>query len=92
MEKRMVVVTTDKKGVFFGELLTENKDVVELANAKMCIYWCSEVKGVLGLASVGAIRGCRISPAVPKIKLNGVTAIMDCTDKAVENWEKETWN
>lgn len=93
-KKRIVVVTTDssRRGVFCGELLTEQGDVVELANAKMAVYWSSNVKGVVGLASTGPLKGCRISPAIPKIKLNGVTSIMDCSDEAVANWEKDTWS
>ncbi len=92
--KRMVVITTDKdrRGVFFGELLTEKNDIVELANARMAVYWPAEQKGVLGLAATGPVKGCRITPAIPKIKLNGVTSIMDCTDEAIQNWAGEIWN
>ena len=94
MEKRIVVVTTDstRRGVFCGKLLSEKGDVVELANAKMAVYWCSDVKGVLSLAATGPCKGCRITPKIPKIKLNGVTSIMDCSDKAIKNWEKDTWD
>jgi hypothetical protein len=93
-KKRFVVVTTDKdrRGVFGGTLLSEKGDIVELENAKMAVYWSSNVKGVLGLASTGPLSGCRITPSIPKIKLNGVTAVMDCTEEAVENWGKDIWN
>lgn len=93
-EKRYVVITTDKdrRGVFFGELSSENKGVVELKSARMAIYWSSDTKGVLGLASIGPQKGSRISPAVPKIKLNGVTAIMDCSSEAIKQWEKQLWD
>lgn len=92
--KRMVVVTTDKdrRGVFFGELLTENKDVVELKNAKMAVYWSSNVNGVLGLAATGPKKGCRITPAVLKLKVNGVTSIIDCSDEAVKAWGEKRWD
>ena len=93
-KKRIVVVTTDssRRGVFCGELLTEENDVVELKNAKMAVYWSANVKGVLGLAVTGPLGGCRITPAVNKIKVNGVTSIIDCTNEAVENWSKEQWS
>ena len=97
-QKRHVVVTTDssRRGVFYGELVSEQMDsetgVVELENAKMAVYWCSDVKGVLGLAATGPLKGCKITPQIQKIKLNGVTAIMDCSDGAVKNWSKDTWN
>ena len=94
MKKRMVVVTTDKdkRGVFYGNLVSEKKDVVELTDARMCIYWSTETHGVTGLAGIGPQKGSRISPIIPKIKLSGVTAIMDCSDKAVEQWKEDLWN
>lgn len=94
MSKRIVVVTTDKdrQGVFCGELVSEENDVVELTNARMAVYWSKETRGVTGLASIGPQKGSRISPAVPKIKLNGVTSIMDCSAEAVKQWEAEPWD
>jgi hypothetical protein len=93
-KKRFVVVTTDKdrRGVFGGTLLTEKGDVVELLHAKMAVYWSTNVRGVLGLAKTGPLKGCRISPAIPRIKLTGVTAIMDCTEEAVKNWGENIWD
>jgi hypothetical protein len=86
-----VIVTTDKKGVFFGKLKSEGDEVV-LDDARMCVYWSGDVHGVLGLAANGPTSGCRISPAIPSIKLNGITSVMDCSKKAVKAWEKEPWN
>ena len=93
-EKRMVVVTTDstRRGVFFGELVDRVSDsVVRLKDAQMCIYWPVETHGVLGLASRGPGRGAKVSPQIPKIEINGVTAIMDATDDAVLAWRVEPW-
>ena len=93
MENKFVVVTTEKKGVFAGELKEHNKEkeTCILKNAKMCVYYCSDVKGVLGLANTGPLPGCKITPVIPKIYLNGVTSIMDCTKEAKKNWSKEIW-
>ena len=92
--KRMVVVTTDKdrRGVFFGQLFQEEDDVVVLKNARMAIYWSSETHGVTGLASIGPQKGSRISPKIPQIKLNGITSVMDCSEKAIKQWEAEIWD
>jgi len=90
---RKVVVTTDKdrRGVFFGDFVSQEKDCVILKNAKMAVYWSSATKGVVGLASIGPQKGSRISPTIPKIEINGVTAVMDCTKEAVKQWEAELW-
>ena len=92
-KSRMVVVTTDRRGVFFGQLTRNDEDrkIVELINAQMAVYWSEETHGVLGLASIGPQKGSKISPIVPKIILDGVTLIMDCSQEAVEQWKKQMW-
>jgi hypothetical protein len=92
---KMVVVTTDstKRGVFFGELVehdTEKKTAV-LREAQMAVFWSAETHGVLGLGSIGPQAGSRISPIVPGILLEGVTAIIDAAPKAVEVWRRQSW-
>jgi len=90
---RWVIVCTDekKRGVFYGKLIEYNreKDYVILENARMIVYWCEKVRGVLGLAKVGAINGCRVSSPVPRIELNGISAIIDTTPEAQETFKKE---
>ncbi len=92
--ERMVVVTTDKdrRGVFCGEFVSQDKDIVKLKNVRMAVYWSSTTRGVLGLASIGPQEGSRITHAIPYIELNGVTAVMDATNKAVKQWEAEPWS
>ena len=95
-KKRMVVVTTDntRRGVFFGELIKHDDkiDVAELKDAQMAVYWSSQTKGVLGLASIGPQKGSRITPIIPKITLNGVTSIMDVTSEAIKKWKEQIWD
>lgn len=93
-QKRMVVVTTDstRRGVFFGELVSHKADVVVLNSARMAVKWSAETRGVLGLASIGPQDGSRITPPVPKIEINGVTSVMDCSDEAIKQWEKGLWS
>lgn len=92
-KKRMVVVTTDKdrRGVFFGELVKETGKTVLLKDAQMAVYWTSNVRGVFGLASIGPLSGSRISPQVPQVRVNGVTAVIECTVKAIVAWRTEPW-
>lgn len=95
MKKLPVLITTDKdkRGVFMGYINPKDveKTVLEATDVRMCVYWSEEVKGVLGLASTGPDKNCRITKAVPKARLHGVTAILDITDKAEKNWKKEPW-
>jgi len=89
---KWVIVCTDekKKGVFYGKLVEFNReeDYVILENARMIVYWCSELKGVLGLAEKGAIEGCRVSSVVPRILLIGISAIIDTTKEAQETFKQ----
>jgi len=92
--KKPVLVTTAHKGVFFGYVAPgANLDVksIKIANARMAIYWSSDLKGVFGLASSGPNHRCRISPAVPSLVLQDITAIVEATLEAAEAWEKAPW-
>ena len=92
---RNVVVTTDasRRGVFAGKLERQDGEGnVRLLDARMCVYWSTATRGVLGLAAIGPQEGSRIGPAVPSIELNGVTAVIDMTDEAVKKWEEEPWS
>ena len=93
-ETKPVVVTTIHKGVFFGYIETEDLDkkIVTLNNVRMCIYWSSEIRGVVGLAATGPSNTCRVTPAAPHITLTDVTSVMECAEPATKNWEKAPWN
>lgn len=89
---KAVLVTTDKRGVFFGYLKDQPTDTsVVLERARMIVYWSAETRGVLGLAADGPAKGSRVTPQVPLLTLTSVTAVADCTDKAAEAIEKAPW-
>lgn len=90
--KNYKVVTTGKRGVFFGLVSSRKKDSLTLSDAQMCVYWSSDVRGILGLASSGPNKNCRVTKAIPKIELNEITSIMDCTKEAIENWKQCFWS
>jgi hypothetical protein len=92
--KPFVVVTTEHRGVFGGflEKSDEEAKTVVLRDCHMCVYWSQDVKGVLGLAANGPSKGCRVTPVVPKITLQAVTAIMDATDEAGKAWQQRPWS
>jgi len=89
--KRPVIVTTEFRGVFFGYLESEDEKgrVSVLSDAKNCISWSADIHGFGGLAVTGPNDKCRIGPAIKKIKLHSVTAILDCTKEAEKAWKKE---
>lgn len=88
-----LLVTTVHKGVFagWGKPKLGLGDTITLTQTKMCIYWSAGCKGVLGLAVVGPIPGCKISPAVESIILTGVTSVSELSQAASIQWTKEIW-
>lgn len=88
---KKVVVTTQHRGVFFGELI-ENKAPVslKLKLARNCVYWDSSLHGFIGLASNGPNKNCKIGPA-SDLELYNITSIAECTPEAILNWEKGIW-
>ena len=90
---RPVVVTTEHRGVFFGYLdgQDDTAKTVKLTQAQMCVSWTAAIGGVLGLAASGPDKGCRVSPAIPRIVLQQVTAVMDATDEAAKAWSSRPW-
>jgi hypothetical protein len=87
-----LLVTTQHRGVFFGYGdPQEGQTCITLLNARMIVYWSSDMHGVLGLASIGPSTTCRVSHPVPVLYLVSVTAIMICTPDAVKRIEKAPW-
>jgi hypothetical protein len=89
-EERAVLVTTAHKGVFFGYAVETSGNVIRLRGARNCIYWPADNKGFLGLASTGPLSAARVGPSAD-IELRDITCVAECTDEAVENWEKAPW-
>jgi len=91
-KSKKVVVTTQHRGVFFGELIeSDAPKSLKLKNAKNCVYWSSSLHGFVGLATSGPESGCKIGPAVSELELYDITAILVCTKEAVKKWEGELW-
>lgn len=87
-----VVVTTIHRGVFFGDLVSEDGDMVKLKDARNCVYWPAGTRGFLGLAFTGPPKGSRVGHAAPSITLRGVTSISECTPEAAEKWQSGPWS
>jgi hypothetical protein len=90
--ERWVMVTTDKRGVFAGKIVADDApQSVVLEECRMCVYWDTGVRGVLGLAADGPNSTCRITKAAPQSTLYGVTSVNTMSDKAVQAWRAEPW-
>lgn len=92
---RAVLVTTDKRGVFFGYLIGEldrEIRVVKLAKCRMVVSWDAATRGVVGLASTGPTDGCRVTAAAgDESDLNSVTGVFGVTDAACARFEAGPW-
>lgn len=87
-----LVVTTAHKGVFFGYGKPTTNKIIRLEQAQMCVSWSSDIKGIVGLASTGPSKSCRIGPPAPAITLQDVTAVMEVTKEAEKAWTLQPWN
>jgi hypothetical protein len=88
--EKAVMVTTKHRGVFFGYTVDDSGETIHLRAARMCIYWSADLRGVLGLASVGPNSNCRISPPAD-LQLRDVTAVVTVTPQAVKRREEAPW-
>jgi len=89
--KQALVITTAHKGVFFGYGTPSDAKTIRLEQVRMCVYWSSETKGVVGLAADGPAKGSRITPAAPAMTIQDVTSCMEASPEAVTAWEKGIW-
>lgn len=83
-----VLVTTEYRGVFFGELAseTDNGRTVVLNNVRCAIRFGTK-GGFMELAQDGPTSNSKIGTEAPSVKLYGVTSIVACTEKAVKTWK-----
>lgn len=84
--KRHVIITTEYRGCYFGELVDHTERACILENARMAIYW-GTTKGVDQLAQTGPTTTTKLGAVAPRIWLCGITSLVDCTPEAVAAWE-----
>ena len=89
-KERAVLVTTVHKGVFFGYATETEGPTINLRAARLCVYWTSDLRGFMGLATAGPSRSCRIGPAA-NIQVRDITSVVEVTPEAVTKWEAAPW-
>ena len=89
-KERPVLVTTAHRGVFFGYATDTSGDTIQMKRARLCVYWSSDIRGFMGLASHGPSSSCRIGPAA-NIEVRAITSVVEVSPEAVIQWEKQPW-
>lgn len=85
-KERAVLVTTEHRGVFFGYAADIDGETIQLKNARLAIYWSADLRGFMGLASMGPSSGCKIGPRAD-ITLRDITSVTEVTPEAIAKWE-----
>lgn len=87
-----LLVTTAHKGVFFGYGQPSDAQSIRIERARMVVYWSADVRGIVGLASVGPSKGCRVGHVAPAITLRDVTAVIEVSAEAADKFEAAPWS
>lgn len=90
-KERPVIVTTVHRGVFFGYTTDTDGATIALKRARLCVYWSADLRGFMGLATVGPNSNCKTGPAAD-IELRDITSVVAVTPEAVQKWEAAPWN
>ena len=85
---KKVLVRGIQSGVYFGELVSQDKQEVEMKNVRNLWRW-SGANTLLDLAENGAQKAndCKFSNKVDSIVLTDICEIVPCSDKAIKNIE-----
>ena len=88
------IVRGNRSGVFFGKVVSVDKECVEMENAR-CIYYWHGALSVLEIAKNGInINNSKLTVTVNNIVLLDVIEIVPCTEKTIiqlngiEEWKK----
>lgn len=91
MSERPVLVTTKHRGVFMGYAAEVDGETINLKRARLCVYWTSDLRGFMGLATHGPGKGCKIGPPAD-MQLRDITAVVEVSADAAKRWEDAPWN
>lgn len=89
MTNKSVLICTQHRGVFFGEVPADTdmtqRTLTDVENCRMAIYW-GTTRGVMELAETGPTDKSRIGATANVEVIHDVTAIFTVTDEAREKW------
>lgn len=86
MKAKKFIVRCNRAGVYYGEIVNQNGQEIEMANVRNIWYW-SGAASVMQLASDGVSRpkDCKFSVVVDSLILLDAIQVVPCTDKAVKS-------
>lgn len=85
---KKVLVRGIQSGVYFGELVSRDKQEVEMKNVRNLWKW-NGANTLLDLAENGVkkVSDCRFSNFVDSLILTDICEVVPCTDKAIKSIE-----
>ena len=80
------IVRCNGAGVFFGEIVKREGDVMTLANVRQLWYW-DGAASLMQLAKEGVSkpRNCKFTVTLDSVEVFNVIEVLPCTDQAVES-------
>jgi hypothetical protein len=87
--KRMVIITTERRGVFVGRLASydDAARVAQIEDARMIIYW-GTTDGLFQLAATGPTPKTKPSAKVPTVRLELCECVIDVAPEAEAAWSR----
>lgn len=86
-----VMIGNSRNGLWFGYATDTSDTTVVLRRARQIVYWSADCKGAGGLAANGPTAGCRITAAVPEIKVRDVVTVGVLSVEATAKFEAAPW-
>lgn len=85
MKDKYVIIRSDRAGVFFGQLVSKDKQEVEMKNVRKLHYW-DGAAAIEEIAMIGTKKpdSCRFTVTVPSMVINGVIQCIPCEKKAID--------
>lgn len=86
MEKKKFIVRCNRAGVFYGEIVSQNGQEIEMRDVRNLWYW-NGAATVMQLAKEGVSKpnDCKFSVPVESMILLEAIQIIPCTEEAVKS-------
>lgn len=92
MKENYYIVRTDRAGVFFGKIISKDKDSVKMAEVRKIFYW-DGAAAVEQIALDGLYKSnCKLTVTIQEMEVFAPIQIIPCTEKSSLSLKSfETW-